>query len=64
MDDSGVEWGGTGPTEPVETDKRGWVVLRSSPACDGRNPMTGRVCLLGDHKGYHRDTAGAEWLED
>lgn len=32
--------------------------------CDGKNPTTGRTCVLGHHQGYHRDDAGAEWLDE
>jgi hypothetical protein len=52
-----VEWGG----EPIET---GWPTLRPAERCDGENPMTGKPCTLGHHKGYHRDRSGAEWLDD
>jgi hypothetical protein len=31
--------------------------------CDGKNPSTGRICILGDHNGYHRDETGATWLD-
>lgn len=31
--------------------------------CDGKNPVTGRPCLLGHHRGFHRDETGAEWLD-
>jgi hypothetical protein len=52
-----VEWGG----EPNET---GWPTSRPAERCDGENPMTGSACVNGDHKGYHRDASGAEWLDD
>ena len=50
----------------VEKDSKGWPILRSAQEfdCDGKNPMTGRICVLGDHQGYHRDEIGAEWLDD
>lgn len=62
---AGVEWAGT-PEERPELDERGWPILKPSPpgACDGTNPMTGRLCSLGHHSGYHRDAFGAEWLDD
>lgn len=57
MDDAG---------QGVEKDSKGWPILRSAQdlACDGKNLMTGRTCLLGHHAGYHRDETGAEWLDD
>jgi hypothetical protein len=58
----GVEWGG-GRDEP-ERDKRGWPILRAAGPCDGINPMTGRSCVRKDHRGYHQDLAGAQWLDD
>lgn len=61
----GVEWAGDG--DQSETNgRRAWPVLRSASPdpCDGRNPMTDRLCLLGHHAGYHRDEVGAEWLDD
>jgi hypothetical protein len=42
----------------------GWPDLRPAERCDGENPMTGRACIQGHHKGYHRDATGAEWLDD
>lgn len=59
---SEVEWVG----EPPTPEGTGWPDLRPSPssACDGANPSTGRVCILGHHSGYHRDSAGAEWLDE
>jgi len=39
-------------------------VVTAGQDCDGENPATGRPCLLGQHKGFHRDDAGAEWLDD
>jgi hypothetical protein len=52
--------------QPVQRDARGWPILRPSRSgpCEGRNPMTGGICLLGDHEGYHRDDSGAEWLDE
>jgi hypothetical protein len=41
-----------------------WPVLHSADPCDGINPTTARACLRGYHKGYHRNSAGVEWLED
>lgn len=51
----------------VEKDAKGWPILRSAQEvdCDGKNPMTGRICLRdASHQGYHRDDSGAEWLDD
>lgn len=52
----------------VRKDGKGWPLLRSAQELDcdgdGKNPMTGRLCVLGDHRGYHRDEVGAEWLDD
>jgi hypothetical protein len=50
----------------VEKDPNGWPLLKASHEldCDGKNPMTGRLCTRGDHRGYHRDETGAEWLDD
>ncbi|MDX3004485.1 hypothetical protein PWY87_22545 [Kribbella solani] len=44
---------------------RPWPVLRSAQEieCDGRNPSTGRSCMLGYHRGCHRDADGVEWLD-
>ncbi|RZU15918.1 hypothetical protein EV645_3459 [Kribbella rubisoli] len=57
MDDakSGTSRGGTS-----------WPTLRAAQdfECDGRNPLTDRVCVLGHHQGFHRDEVGAEWLDD
>jgi hypothetical protein len=58
----GVEWGGL-PDED-QSDGLGWPTLRPAERCDGENPMTGRACVSGHHQGYHRDTTGAEWLDD
>lgn len=62
---AGVEWGGG---DDLERDDRGWPILRPTEdgrgTCDGINPMTGRDCLLGHHSGYHRDSHGAEWLDE
>ncbi len=51
-------------TGGIERDSRGWPILRASELCEGCNPMTGLSCVGGDHKGYHRDASGAEWLDD
>ena len=59
----GVEWVGD-QDERTASDGRGWPILRASDSCDGANPMTGRPCTLGHHAGYHRDTLGAEWLDE
>ncbi|MFG1910704.1 hypothetical protein [Kribbella sp. NPDC048928] len=32
--------------------------------CDGENPTTSCRCVLGHHRGRHRDSSGAEWLDD
>lgn len=50
----------------TEGRAREWPVLRSAQEldCDGRNPNTGQPCLLGYHRGPHRDEAGTEWLDD
>jgi hypothetical protein len=52
--------------QEVDKDSKGWPILRSAQdlACDGKNPMTGRICVLGDHQGYHRDEIGTEWLDE
>ncbi|GAA1620823.1 hypothetical protein GCM10009789_87690 [Kribbella sancticallisti] len=43
-----------------------WPDLRAAQDfdCDGENPTTGCRCVLGYHNGYHRDSTGAEWLDD
>lgn len=43
-----------------------WPILRAAQdfVCDGVNPRSGGKCLLGEHRGYHRDDAGDEWLDD
>jgi hypothetical protein len=58
----GVEWG----DRPNEDRGAGqaWPRLHPAERCDGENPMTGRACINGHHQGYHRDTTGAEWLDD
>ncbi|TCC43498.1 hypothetical protein E0H50_03290 [Kribbella sindirgiensis] len=62
IDPLGVEWGGDlREPQPVGL---GWPTMRAAERCDGENPMTGRVCIKGHHKGYHRDASGAEWLDD
>lgn len=50
----------------VELDEKGWPILRAAQDfdCDGRNPATERPCVLGNHRGYHRDEVGVEWLDD
>jgi hypothetical protein len=58
----GVEWGGH--PDDDHTTATGWPTLRPAERCDGENPMTGRACINGHHKGYHRDSIGAEWLDD
>lgn len=55
------------PPAPVPTGT-GWPELRSAQEvaaeeCDGVNPSTNALCVLGYHKGHHRDAAGAEWLD-
>ncbi|TCC20722.1 hypothetical protein [Kribbella speibonae] len=59
---SGVEW--EAPPGINSTNQTGWPELCHADRCDGENPMTGRACINGDHQGYHRDTTGAEWLDD
>jgi len=58
----GVEWAG----EPARSQQNnlGWPELHAAERCDGENPMTGRPCIRGDHKGFHRDAIGADWLDD
>lgn len=51
-------------SESVELDERDWPILHAADPCDGVNPATKRSCALGYHKGYHRDSAGAEWLDE
>ncbi|MFF0341251.1 hypothetical protein [Kribbella sp. NPDC004875] len=43
-----------------------WPVLHSAQEldCDGRNPRTDDACILGYHRGPHRDEAGTDWLDD
>lgn len=60
---AGVEWVG-GEDDKPRRDKRGWVILSAAEKCDSANPMTGRACENGYHKGYHRDASGAEWLDE
>lgn len=49
----------------LELGKRGWPILHSAAEpCDGIHPATRRACVLGYHRGFHRDTVGAEWLDD
>ncbi|MGW6280330.1 hypothetical protein [Kribbella sp. NPDC055071] len=58
----GVEWSDH-PDDDQHT-ATGWPTLHSAERCDGENPMTGSPCISGHHKGHHRDTNGAEWLDD
>ncbi|TDO45672.1 hypothetical protein EV651_12861 [Kribbella sp. VKM Ac-2571] len=53
-------------TRGLERDAAGWPSLRAAQDfdCDGKNPTSGRSCILGHHQGYHRDETGAEWLDD
>lgn len=55
----------TETTRGPEKDAAGWPILRAAQDidCDGENPQTGRSCILGHHRGYHRDETGAEWLD-
>ncbi|NIK57905.1 hypothetical protein [Kribbella shirazensis] len=50
----------------VERDAKGWPILHAAQdfACDGINPRTDARCILGRHKGFHRDDDGDEWLDD
>jgi len=50
----------------VEKDSGGWPILRAARefTCDGKNPASDRVCLLGHHQGFHRDDTDAQWLDD
>jgi hypothetical protein len=59
-DHLGLEWTG----HPNDGSNTGWPELRPADRCDGENPMTGRPCINGHHKGHHRDSLGAEWLDD
>ncbi|MDX6281977.1 MAG: hypothetical protein QOH03_3048 [Kribbellaceae bacterium] len=59
---AGVESGGQ--PDGDQPHGTGWPSLHPAERCDGENPMTGRPCINGDHKGYHRDSLGAEWLDD
>lgn len=64
---AGVEWSRSEQTSRgAALNERGWPILRPSDAepCDGRNPVTDQVCVLGHHNGYHRDGGNAEWLDD
>jgi hypothetical protein len=56
----------TETTRGPELDTGGWPILRSAQEidCDGKNPATGRSCVLGHHNGFHRDELDAEWLDD
>lgn len=49
-----------------DAKRRDWPVLRSAQevTCYGRNPRSEDPCVLGQHQGPHRDTAGTEWLDD
>ncbi|RZT12899.1 hypothetical protein EV649_7268 [Kribbella sp. VKM Ac-2569] len=57
-----IEWS-TPPTGDGDHKTR-CPDLPSAARCDGENPMTGRACINGDHKGHHRDASGAQWLDD
>ncbi|MFK4083343.1 hypothetical protein ACI2LF_04495 [Kribbella sp. NPDC020789] len=46
------------------SNETGWPDLRPAERCDGENPMTGQPCAKGHHRGHHRDTSGAQWLDD
>ncbi|WP_344231481.1 hypothetical protein [Kribbella hippodromi] len=50
----------------VELDAKGWPLLRSAQdiACYGKNPRNDSPCVLGEHRGKHRNAAGVEWLDD
>jgi hypothetical protein len=52
-------------TDYTEARTRDWPVLHAAQDldCDGENPLTGRSCVLGHHRGRHRDEAGAHWLD-
>ncbi|GAA3110397.1 hypothetical protein JOF29_001362 [Kribbella aluminosa] len=49
----------------VEKNERGWPILYAAQdlACDGINRLTDRACIVGQHRGYHRDETGARWLD-
>ncbi|MEV6413829.1 hypothetical protein [Kribbella sp. NPDC051718] len=51
----------TGPE--VDLNEQGWPVLHAADACDGRSAV-GQPCVLGYHKGHHRDALGVEWLSE
>ncbi|MGW6201502.1 hypothetical protein ACWF0M_35510 [Kribbella sp. NPDC055110] len=55
--DLAVEQGG-------ELNDSGWPALQPAERCDGENPITGTACIIGRHRGYHRDNTGAQWLDD
>jgi hypothetical protein len=38
--------------------------LIAEDTCDGVDPETHEVCVLGEHKGYHRTADGTEWLSE
>jgi hypothetical protein len=59
--ETGSRAGGTGTGQNDGID---WPDFHPARLCDGRNPMTGRPCRLGEHAGYHQDVTGAEWLDD
>ncbi|MFI7068506.1 hypothetical protein ACIBL3_46490 [Kribbella sp. NPDC050124] len=48
------------------TEGKDWPILRSAQEldCDGKNPVSGSMCVLGYHQGYHRDDVGVQWLDD
>jgi hypothetical protein len=43
-----------------------WPVLHATQdfPCDGVNPRNDEKCVLGHHRGFHRDTTGDKWLDD
>jgi hypothetical protein len=61
-------WPGDADEQPTaEGDAQAWPVLRPADGtqpCEGANPATGRACVIGYHKGYHRDVVGSRWLDD
>jgi hypothetical protein len=45
--------------------ERRWLAnVAARRALRRESPMTGRACINGHYKGYHRDASGAEWLDD
>jgi hypothetical protein len=51
---------------PLSSTGTGWPELSASRTepCDGLNPTTQRLCVLGHHSGFHRDASGTEWLDE